>query len=72
MRTRKPTGDGECPPEVERAHEINDKIQAKVSCRDLGDDEIADFKESDEDMSDNADNEMTPAPVPRPKPTPHV
>ena len=72
MQTRKLTGDGECLPKVKRAHEINDKIQAKVSCRDLGDDEIADFKESDEDMSDNADNEMMPTPVPRPKPTPCV
>ena len=71
MRTKKPTGDRECPPEVERAHEIDDKIQAKVSCRDLGDDEIADFKESDDEMSD-ADDETPPAPIRRPRPTPRV
>jgi hypothetical protein len=73
VRTRKPTGDGECPPEIERAHEINDKIQAKVSCRDLGDDEIADFKDnaSDDGMFDAGD-EAPPPPVRRPKPTPRV
>ena len=72
MRIKKPTGDGECPPEIERAHEIDDKIQAKVSCRDLGDDEIADFKGSNDEMSDGADDEAPPAPIRRPRPTPRV
>lgn len=72
MRTKKPTGDGECPPEIERAHEIDDKIQAKVSCRDLGDDEIADFKGSNDEMSDGADDEAPPAPIRRPRPTPRI
>ena len=71
VRTRKPTGDAECPPEIERAHEINDRIQAKVACRDLADEEIADFKESDDNMSDDADDEA-PASVHRPQPTPRV
>ena len=44
MQTRKPTGDVECLPEIERAHEINSKIQVKVACHDLADDKIADFK----------------------------
>ena len=55
-----------CPPEIERAHELNDRIQSKVSCRDLADDEIADFKDdadnSNDGMSDVADDETT-APV---------
>ena len=58
VRTPKPTGDGECPPEVERAHELNDWIQSKVSCRDLADNEIAGFEgdgdDSDDEMSDGA------------------
>ena len=46
-----------CPPEIERAHELDDQIQSKVSCHDLADNEITDFKdnadESDEAPSDN-------------------
>ena len=46
-----------CPPEIECAHELDDQIQSKVSCHDLADNEIADFKdnadESDEAPSDN-------------------
>ncbi|KAF9642068.1 hypothetical protein BDM02DRAFT_3193972 [Thelephora ganbajun] len=76
VRTPKPTGDGECPPEIECAHELNDRIQAKVSCCDLGDDEIADFKDgtddSDNEMSDGADDEAPFVPVHCPKPTPRV
>lgn len=42
MKTRKPTGDAFCPPEIARAHVIDDRIQSKVACRDLGDDDIID------------------------------
>ncbi|KAF9790669.1 hypothetical protein BJ322DRAFT_990188, partial [Thelephora terrestris] len=57
VKTRKPTGDGVCPPEVTRAHIIDDRIQSKVACRDFGDDDIADFDGSsvisnDHPMSD--------------------
>ena len=52
MKTRKPTGDAVCPPEVFRAHIIDDRIQSKVACRDLGDDDIIDIDGS----SDNGDN----------------
>lgn len=69
IRTRKPTGDGECPPEIERAHEINNKIQAKVACRDLGDDEIMEIKDSDNDIADFTDDDETSVPAHRPKPT---
>jgi hypothetical protein len=50
---------------VERAHGIDDKLHGKVSSRDLGDDEIADF-EDDGDIStmevSDADNNPTDPP----------
>jgi hypothetical protein len=42
VKTTKPTGDAECPPHVERAHEIEYLMNEKVGCRDLDDTEIAD------------------------------
>jgi hypothetical protein len=45
VKTTKPTGDAECPPQVERAHEIEDLINEKVSTRDLDDAEIVDGAE---------------------------
>src|ERR1700710_928819 len=42
VRTRKPTRDAECPPHIERAHEINDLINEKAGTCDLDDDEFAD------------------------------
>lgn len=56
VKTRKPTGDAVCPPHICRAHEINDKIQSKVACRDLGDREII---EVDDDEGDVSDDEMS-------------
>ena len=56
MKTRKPTGDGVCPPYVHRAHEINHKLQSKVASRDLEDREIA---EIDNDEGDVSDDEMS-------------
>ena len=47
VRTKKPTGDAECPSDVCRAHEIDHKIQSKVACRDLEDGEILDFDDGD-------------------------
>jgi hypothetical protein len=47
----KPTGDAECPPAVERAHEIEDLMNERIASRELDDDEIADFAE-DEDGAD--------------------
>ena len=58
MKTRKPTGDAECPPCVRRAHEINDRIQTKVSCRDLEDEDIIEINNFDHAGSDS-DNEMS-------------
>jgi hypothetical protein len=42
VRMTKPTGDAECPPHIERAHEINDLTNEKAGTRDLDDDEFAD------------------------------
>ena len=79
-KTRKPTGDAECPPEVRRAHEIDYKLRSKVVCRDLEDGEIVDFKDDD---ADNSDDEMSDcydptedddgaSPAPCHKPAPQV
>ena len=72
MKTRKPTGNVECPPEIRRAHNIDHKLQSKVACRDLEDGEIVDPEEdeggnSDDEMSDafdptEDDNRISPAP----------
>ncbi|KAG1899162.1 uncharacterized protein F5891DRAFT_914838, partial [Suillus fuscotomentosus] len=40
--TTKPTGDAECPPYIECAHEINDCMNEKAGTWDLDDDEFAD------------------------------
>lgn len=75
MRTRKLTGDAECPPEVHRAHEIEHKIQSKVACRDLEDGEVVDFEDGnypDDEMSDSydrpEDDEASLAPSTKPTP----
>ncbi|KAF9782300.1 hypothetical protein BJ322DRAFT_1111171 [Thelephora terrestris] len=80
VRTRKPTGDAECPPEILRAHEIDHKIQSKVACRDLEDGEIADFEDgnfldnSDDNMSDSYDppEDSDEGPAPNSNPAPRV
>ncbi|KAG1903317.1 uncharacterized protein F5891DRAFT_923479, partial [Suillus fuscotomentosus] len=42
VHTTKPTGDAECPPHIERAHEIDDHMNKKAGTQDLNDDEFAD------------------------------
>lgn len=59
MKTRKPTGDAVCPPYVRRAHEVNHKLQSKVACRDLEDEEIV---ETEDDEGDASDDEMSDSP----------
>ena len=77
MKTRKPTGDAECPPEVRCAHEIDNKLQSKVACWDLEDGDIVDVEDggndSDDEMSDTynppeEDDRASPAPHCRPTP----
>ena len=63
-----------CPPEIEHVHELDDWIQLKVSCCDLADDEIADFKD-DADESDEAPSYNETSAVPAlhtTQPAPHV
>ncbi|KAG2063510.1 hypothetical protein BDR04DRAFT_1163624 [Suillus decipiens] len=42
VHTTKLTGDAECPPHIERAHEINFHMNEKAGTQDLNDDEFAD------------------------------
>ncbi|KAG2158680.1 uncharacterized protein EDB93DRAFT_1119747 [Suillus bovinus] len=42
VRTTKPTGDAECPPHIECAHEIDFRMNEKAGTHDLDDDEFAD------------------------------
>jgi hypothetical protein len=62
VKTKKPTGDAVCPPEIFRAHTIDDRIQSKVSCRDLGDDDIIDIDGGSDNDNDHpmsgADEEL--------------
>lgn len=53
IKTRKPTGDGVCPPHINRAHEIDHKLQTKVACRDFGDGEIIEIDDNDDDVLDD-------------------
>jgi hypothetical protein len=60
VKTRKPTGDAVCPPHVRRAHEIDYKLQSKVACRDLEDEDLIEIDNhegdaSDDEMSDSYD-----------------
>lgn len=50
---RKPTGDSVCPPHINRAHEIDHKLQTKVACRDFGDGEIIEIDDNDDDVLDD-------------------
>ncbi|KAJ7342420.1 hypothetical protein DFH08DRAFT_811507 [Mycena albidolilacea] len=47
LKLKKPTGDAECPPEVERAHQIEDLINQHVHSRELSDDDDDDDNASD-------------------------
>ena len=80
VKTRKPTGNAPYPACVRCAHQIDHKLQSKVACRDLEDEEIAEIDvdegdASDEEMSDFAEphgDTDRDSPVPRPRPTPRV
>ncbi|KAG6808002.1 hypothetical protein H0H92_005725 [Tricholoma furcatifolium] len=57
VKTSKPTGDAECPPHVERAHQIENAINEKAGTRDLDDADIVDaYNEPIEISSDDEDN----------------
>jgi len=54
VKVSKPTGDAECPPQVERAHQIEWYINEKAGTHDLDDSEIVDAEEDDYDNDDRA------------------
>ncbi|KAJ6503849.1 hypothetical protein C8R45DRAFT_1091618 [Mycena sanguinolenta] len=51
LKEQKPTGDPHCPPEVKRAHELEDLINTKVATRAVGDE--TDNDDGDNDSSDS-------------------
>ncbi|KAH7919464.1 hypothetical protein BV22DRAFT_971252, partial [Leucogyrophana mollusca] len=68
VKTTKPTGDAECPPEVERAHEVDYLINEKAGTRDLDDEEFADeVSDCPTHYSISSDDEPPPPPSTQPK-----
>ncbi|KAJ7775574.1 hypothetical protein B0H16DRAFT_48467 [Mycena metata] len=47
LRQKKPTGDASCPPEVKRAHQLEEQINEKVGTHELSDPEFQDASDSD-------------------------
>ncbi|KAF8335506.1 hypothetical protein F5887DRAFT_1079147 [Amanita rubescens] len=55
VKTLKPTGDAECPPHIQRAHQIDDLMNDKAGSRDLDDADIIDV---DNDNHEESDDEL--------------
>jgi hypothetical protein len=84
VKTTKPTGNGVCPPHVERAHEIESQINERAGTRDLDDSDFddncsgaqqAEYISSDDgdgDGGDEGDDEGDKAPPPPKKLVAHV
>ncbi|KAF7344772.1 hypothetical protein MVEN_01638200 [Mycena venus] len=68
LRQKKPTGSGSCPPEVKRAHEIEDLINQRVGTRELSDSEFDD--RSDDGSSDDDIEVVERTAIARRAPTP--
>lgn len=56
VKTSKPTGDAECPPHVQRAHEIEKLMNEKAGSRDLDDGDIVDASDAIVITSDEEDD----------------
>ncbi|KAI0063726.1 hypothetical protein BV25DRAFT_1915188 [Artomyces pyxidatus] len=56
VKTTKPTGNAECPPDVERAHYIDSLINEKVHTRDFGDSDLTDHLADYTDSNDSDDS----------------
>jgi hypothetical protein len=56
VKTSKPTGDAECPPHVQRAHEIEKLMNEKAGSRDLDNGDIVDASDAIIVTSDDEDN----------------
>jgi hypothetical protein len=81
VKTSKPTGDAECPPHVQRAHEIEKLMNEKAGSHDLDDVDIVDVSDAIIITSDDEDNkpvdikvkvEKTRGPIAQRPPTDHV
>ena len=57
VRTEKPTGHADCPPEIDRAHAIEVAMNEKAGTRDLDEDII------DTEALDTSDDENLPPPL---------
>ncbi|KAF8129104.1 hypothetical protein K438DRAFT_2000003 [Mycena galopus ATCC 62051] len=68
LRQKKPTGSASCPPEVKRAHEIEDLINQRVGTRELSDSEFDD--QSENSSSDNDIEVVELTAIARRAPTP--
>lgn len=68
VRTTKPTGSADCPPNVERAHQIDDLINEKLGTRELDDDDIADDADVDVDTSEDQSDSDSDSDSDRPPP----
>ncbi|KAJ7615071.1 hypothetical protein DFH06DRAFT_1367832, partial [Mycena polygramma] len=72
LKQKKPTGDAACPPEVKRAHELENLINERVSTRDLSDSEFDDDSDagSSDDKVEVVDRPRQCTAVARRNPTP--
>ncbi|KAJ7867674.1 hypothetical protein B0H14DRAFT_2730640 [Mycena olivaceomarginata] len=68
LRQKKPTGSGTCPPEVKRAHEIEDLINQRIGTRELSDSEFDD--RSDDGLLDDDIEVVERTTIARCAPTP--
>ncbi|SJK97336.1 uncharacterized protein ARMOST_00588 [Armillaria ostoyae] len=77
MQTPKPTGDAECPPEIERAHIIKELMNEKAGTHDLNDSDIVDDIDDDSDKEEEVielsgdDDDVTPPLPKKPKTIKH-
>ena len=58
VRTEKPTGRADCPPEIDRAHAVEAAMNEKAGTRDLDDKDIIDTE-----ALDTSDDENLPPPL---------
>ncbi|KAJ6514862.1 hypothetical protein C8R47DRAFT_1275605 [Mycena vitilis] len=72
LKQKKPTGDAACPPEVKRAHELENLINERVGTRDLSDSEFDDDSDagSSDDEVEVVDRPRQRTAVARRNPTP--
>ncbi|KAJ6563294.1 hypothetical protein DFH09DRAFT_1082355 [Mycena vulgaris] len=62
LRTKKPTGNATCPPDIKRAHRIEDQINQRAGTRELNDSDL-DGAAGDYDSSDDGSVEILDGPA---------